>query len=135
VTHYVSYQRLVDTALAVRFHAHVVRRIQALAVVTVLDDGDGPVVLGADHAAAAVQTRHQPSLAIARVAVREVRRLAEDAGRARLFVPSHDAVVRDVAPEEAPDVAQPHGALGPSETGREPLDLREVQLVAREALV
>ena len=75
---------------------------------------DGAVVLGAGHAAAVVLAGDEPALAVARVAVGEVRRLAEHADRARLLVPAHDPVVGDVAPQQVAPVAEPHRAPPPS---------------------
>ena len=60
-------------------HHHVVRRVEALAIVFVTDDGDGAVVLGAgDTPGAAVLGGDQPPLIVTGVPVREVRGLAED---------------------------------------------------------
>ena len=66
------------------------------------------VVLGARDPPRVVLAGEQPALAVAGVAVGEVRRLAEDADRAGLLVPLHDAVVRDVAPEQVAAVAEPN---------------------------
>src|ERR1700726_4276896 len=64
----------------------------------------------------------EPSLAVAGIAVGMVRGLAKDADRAGFFLPLHDAVVRDVAPQEVAAVTEPHRALGPTKPGRQPLD-------------
>src|SRR4051794_38127432 len=62
------------------------------------------------------------ALTVSRVAVRVVRGFAKDADRACLFIPPHDPVVRDVAPQQETAVPEPDRALGPAETGRETLD-------------
>src|SRR6185295_1765438 len=98
-------------------------------------DRDGPVVLRARHAAAVVLARHEAALAVARIAVGEVRRLAEYADRARLLVPSHDPVVRDVAPQETARIAEPHGPLRPPEPGGEALDGAIEDAVLGEAVI
>src|SRR5262249_34009625 len=119
----------------VRLADQVVGRVQRLALIAIGHHGDGAVVLGPRDAAGIVLTRHQPALAVARVAIGVVRRLAEDAHRAGLLLPLHDPVVRDIAPEQEATVADPHRALGPSEARRETLDRRQRQAVRREARV
>ena len=99
------------------------------------DRRDRAVVLGARHAPLAVLAAQQATLPVARVAVGEARRLAEHGDGAGLLVPAHDAVVRDVAPQQRAHVAEPHRAFGPAHAGRELLDLGEAEAVAREALV
>src|SRR3984957_12692627 len=47
----------------------IVRRVEPLALKTVDDDGDRPVVLGARHATGAVLARDEPTRSVARVAV------------------------------------------------------------------
>ena len=66
----------------------VVGRVEALAVEAVGQHGDAAVVLGARDAARQVLAGDQPALAVARVAVGVVRRLAEHAGRAGACRPS-----------------------------------------------
>ena len=85
--------------------------------------------------AGAVLAGEQPPLTIARVAVGEVRRLAEDARLPRLLVPAHDPVVRDVAPQDIAPVPEPRRTFGPAEARDQPLDLGGVEPVAREARV
>ena len=113
----------------------VVRRVQGLAVEPVGDDGDRPVVLGAGHPPRVVLAGDEPALAVARVAVGVVGGLAEDADRARLLLPLHHPVVRDVAPQEVAPVPEPHRPLAPTEAGAEPLDLGEGERVPGEARV
>src|SRR6185503_8853466 len=117
----------------VGLHDDVVGRVQRLALEAVEDDGDAAVVLGPGDAAGVVLAGDQTPLAIARVAVGVVRGLAEDAHRAGLLVPAHDPVVRDVAPEEGAEVAEPDRPLAPAEAGGEPLDTAVADPVAREA--
>src|SRR5262249_20500571 len=96
---------------------------------------DRAVVLGSRHAPRVVLARDEPALAVARVAVGVVGGAPEHGDGARLFVPTHDAVVGNVAPQEIATVAEPHGALGPAESGRQPLHRRIVDPKPREALI
>src|SRR5687768_16131561 len=75
----------------------------------------------------------EPSLPVAGVAVGEVRRLAEDADRAGLLFPFEDALVRNVAAEQIPSVAEPHRPFGPAQAGGQPLHRRQLQPVILEA--
>ena len=86
-------------------------------------------------AAPAVQAGDEAALAVAGVAVGEVRRLAEDADRARLLLPLEDAVVGDVAPEQVAPVAEVDRALGPAAAGGEPLHAGELEPVLLEARI
>ena len=75
----------VNQIAAVALAHDVVGRVQLLAVVAVGQHGDVAVVLGARDAPRQVLAGDQPALPIARVAVGEVRRAAEQApGAARL---------------------------------------------------
>ena len=113
----------------------VVRRVEGLAVEPVGDHGDRAVVLGAGHPARVVLAGDEAALAVSRVPVRVAGGLAEDADRARLLLPLHHPVVRDVAPQEVAPVPEPRGPLAPAEAGAEPLDLGEGELVPGEARV
>src|SRR3546814_17019339 len=57
-------------------------------------------LFGARDAARQVLAGDQPALAVARIAIGVVRRLAELADGAGFFFPLHDAVVGDVAPQQ-----------------------------------
>jgi hypothetical protein len=105
-------------------HDHVVGRVQALALPRVRQHADAAVILRAGDASAAVLAGDQPAGGVPGVPVREVRRVAPDAGLAGLLVPPHQPVVRDVAPDQAARVPEPHRTLGPPAPGGEPLDLR-----------
>ena len=90
----------------------------------VLRAGDPPrVVLAGD----------EPPLAVARVAVGVVGRLAEDGHVARLLVPPHDPVVGDVAPEQAAARRRTTPGPRPSVAGRQPLDAGVADAILREA--
>ena len=65
----------------VRFHDHVIRRIEPLALVAVDEHRDRAVIFGARHAPSAMLAGDEPSLPVARIAIGEVRGLAEDARR------------------------------------------------------
>ena len=71
---------------------------------------------------AVVLAGDEPALAVAGVAVGVVRRLAVHAGAPGLLVPAHDAVVGNVAPQQAARVAEIDRPLAPAHAGREPLD-------------
>src|SRR5262249_31630055 len=83
---------------------------------------DGAVIFGTGHAPGVVLAADEAALAVAGVAVGIVRRLAEHGGAAGLLIPPQDAVVGDVAPQEAARVAEPNRALAPPCAGVEPLD-------------
>ncbi len=97
--------------------------------------GDRAVVLRPRHPSRTVLAGQEPALTVSRVAIREVRGLAKYAGHAGLFVPAHDPVVRNVAPEQVSSVAEPRRPFGPSKPRREALDLGQVEPIAGEALV
>src|SRR5271170_7638642 len=86
------------------------------------NDGDRPVIFGAGDPSPLVLAGDEPPLAVSGVAVRVVRRLAKNADRAGFFVPAHDAIIGDVAPQQITAVAEPHWPFGPAKTVREPLD-------------
>src|SRR5260221_7511646 len=117
----------------VRFDDDVVRRVEWLAVEAVEDDGDAAVIFGARHPPRIVLAGDETALAVARVAVGVVRRLAEDADRAGLLLPFHHPVVRDVAPQQIAAVAEPHRPLAPAEAGRQALDAGQGDAIFREA--
>src|SRR6185437_12857053 len=77
----------------------------------------------------------EPALAVAGVAVGEVRRLAVDADRAGLLFPLEDALVRDVAAEEVAAVADPNRAFRPAQPRRQSFYCRQFQPVFLEARV
>src|SRR6266850_1379517 len=87
------------------------------------------------YPARVVLAGQEPPLAVARVAVAVVRGLAEHAHGARLLVPAHHAVVRDVAPQEVAPVAEPHRPLVPAAVRGDALHLRQPELVAVEARI
>ena len=127
--------RIGEPDRAVGFHHDVVRRVQPLAVEGIHQHRDRAVIFGAGHAAAAMLAGDQPALAVAGVAVGEIRRLAEDADRAGLLFPFDDAVVGNVAAQKIAPVAEPHRAFGPAQAGGQPLHGREFQPVFFEARI
>src|SRR5271156_6077460 len=86
------------------------------------NDGDRAIIFGAGDPSPLVLAGDEPPLAVAGVAVRVVRRLAKNADRAGFFVPAHDAIIGDVAPQQVTAVAEPDRPFGPAKTVREPLD-------------
>jgi hypothetical protein len=95
----------------VRFDHNVVGRIERLALELVHQHRDGAVIFGARHAPGIVLAGDEAALAIASIAVRIVRRLAKYGGAAGLLVPPQDTVVRNVAPQHAASVTEPHRPL------------------------
>ena len=134
VVHHDAVVRIGEPDRAVRLHHHVVRRVQPLPLVALGEHGDAAVMLGAHHRAGAVQARDQPAFLVPGVAVGEVARLAVDRDALALD-PAQDAVVGDVAEQQAVGIAEPHRPLGPAAALGEPLQRRVVQDVACEALV
>src|SRR6266481_4633478 len=53
-----------------------------------------------------------PALAVAGIAIGVARGLAEQADCARLLLPFHDPVVRDVAPQETAEITEPNRPFG-----------------------
>src|SRR6185295_14117837 len=82
-------------------------------------------VMPPSYSARVVLAGDEAALAVARVAVGVVGGLAINAGAAGLFVPAHDAVVRDVAPQQAARVAEIDRAFVPARPGVKPLHARE----------
>src|SRR6185312_2818876 len=71
----------------------------------------------------------ETALAVAGVAVGEVRGVSVDRDRAGLLFPLDDALVRDVAAEQITPVADPHRSFGPAQPGCEPFHRRQLQPV------
>src|SRR5581483_8128296 len=80
-------------------------------------------------------TGNEPPLPIARVAVGESRGLAVLAHRTSLFLPFHDSIVRDVAPQQITTIAEPHWAFAPAKAMRDALDRGQLQSVLVEARI
>src|SRR2546428_799692 len=90
-------------------------------------------MLGARHPPRVVLTAHEAALPVARVSVREIGRRAIDAGAARLLIPAHNAIIRDIAPQQAARISEIDRPLAPPHPGREPLHTRQRQTIFREA--
>ena len=127
--------RIGEPDRAVGFHHDIVRRVQPLAVEGIHQHRDRAVIFGADDAAAAMLAGDQPALAVAGIAVGEVRRLAEDADRAGLLFPLDDALVGNVAAQQIAPVAEPHRPFGPAQAGGQPLHRRQLQPVFFKARI
>src|SRR5581483_7368837 len=97
--------------------------------------GDGTVIFGAHHAAAAMLAGDEPALAVAGVAVGEIGGLAIDADRAGLLLPFDDALVGDVAGQEVAPVAEPDRALRPAQPGGDALHRRQLEPVLLKARI
>src|SRR5256885_6881962 len=109
--------RIGEPDAAVRRRDGVVGGVEFLPLVTVDQDRDGAVRLGAGDAPGIVLAADEPSLAIARVAVGVVGRRAEDADVSVFLEPAHHAVVGNIAPDQKAPVAEIDGPLGPAKTG------------------
>jgi len=107
---------------AVGVDCEIVRGIERLALVVVGQNRDGSVVLCARDAAGIVLAGDEVALAIARIAIAVIRRLAEDADFACIFEPAQYAVVGNVTPEQIAAVAEPDRAFGPATSGVQALD-------------
>src|SRR6476620_3407236 len=86
-------------------------------------------MLGAHHAPGIMFTAEQPALAIPGIAVGEIRRLAEDAYMAILFVVAHQPIVGNVTPNEAAIIADVDRTLRPPKPVGNPLDCRIADFV------
>ncbi len=119
---------------------HVVRRVEALALIVVGQHGDRTVVLGTGHAPTQFMRRgafadHQPALAIAGQAIGEVRLFAKYAQRLADLVPTHDAVVGNVAEQQVAPVANPYRTFGPAQTVGDLLDAGVEQAQLQKAFI
>src|SRR5262245_33838329 len=77
----------------------------------------------------------EAALAVARVAVGEVRRLAIDADCAGLLLPFENAIVGDVAPQQIPPVAEVDGPFRPAAAREQPLHAGELEPIFLKARV
>src|SRR5262249_478149 len=120
---------------SVRGDDDVVRRVEPLALKTVDDDGDRPVVLGARHATPAVFTRDEPALAIARLALAVAGRVTDHRNGALRLIPFQNSIVRDVAPQETAGVPEPYRPLAPARARSQFLDASVEQSTFGELLI
>ena len=86
-------------------------------------------------AAAAMLAGDEAALAVAGMAVGEIRRLAVDADRPGFLFPLEDAVVGNIAAQQIAPVAEPHRAFGPAQPGGQPFHRRQFQPVFLEARI
>ena len=101
---------------------HVIRRIEALAVQIVREDGDLSVLFRAHDVAGGVLTGNQPALQIENVAVRLVTLFAKGFQSA-LFAPLHQLAVGDVREDQLLFGGQPDWAFGESHSASQFLNL------------
>ena len=102
---------------------------------TVDDHRDRPIILGARHATGAVLAGDQPTRAVARVAVGVAGWMTEDRNGARRLVHLQNSIVRDVAPQEAAGVSEPHRPLAPARARSQLLDASIEQPIFGEPLI
>ncbi len=117
---------------AIRLHHDIVGGVQAAALVMARQDRDGPVVFGADDPPAAMLAGDEAALPVAGVAVGLLAGLSENRDGAGLLVPAQDAVIGNVADQQAALVAQPDGTLAPAQAGGEALHRGIEQAVLQE---
>src|SRR5690606_34481918 len=108
----------------VRLDHDVVRRVEAPALPMARQGRDAAVVLYARHPPVAVLAGDEPSLRIDRVAVVAAARLHEHRHDAAGLVVPHQAVVRNVRPEEVATRGEVGRPFGPAATGVKALHLR-----------
>src|SRR5207302_8524201 len=106
----------------VGFDGDVVRAGQPLASEAVGKNRDRAVIFGARRALRPQFAGDEPTLPVARIAVRVFRRLAKDADPAGLLFPLYEPVVRDVAEDEITTVTEPHRPLGKAAAAGDALD-------------
>lgn len=119
--------RVAEPDRAVAFADDVVGGVEGFAVEAVGQHGDGAVVFGAGDAAAfagggGALADDEAALAIAAHAVGEVGMFAVHREGVGDFVPTHDAVVGDVADQQVTPVADPDRSFRPPHAGGEFLD-------------
>src|SRR5206468_2337488 len=85
---------------------------------------DAAVVLGTRHPPRVMLARDEAALPVTGIAVGEIGWTAIDADTCRAFVPAHDPVVGNIAPEEAACIAEIDGPLTPAHARGEPLHAR-----------
>jgi hypothetical protein len=84
----------------VGLHHHIVRAVEAFALIALGHDGDAAVVLGARDPPVAVLAGDEASLAVDRIAVAVTGRMTENADNAGGLVETQHAVIGDVAPDK-----------------------------------
>src|SRR5260221_3552403 len=126
--------RIGEPDAAIRLDDDIVGRVEPLAAVVVGEHGDAAVRLGAGDAARAVLAGDEAALAVARIAVAVVRGLPEDA-HAGTLDELHDAVVRDVAPQESIAVGEIDRPFGPQHAAMQLLEPGIAQRHGAKALV
>jgi len=97
--------------------------------------GDPAIMLGAADAAAAMLGRDQPPLTVARMAIGLARGFAEMAHRPGFLIPAQDAIIGDIAPQQATLIAEPYRTLTPAGAGVKPLHRREHDVIGAKARV
>ena len=128
-------RRVGEPDRAVRLHHDVVRRVEALALPAV--DDDGAVVAadaGAEDGAEPVRAVQERAVAIPRVTVGELG-IVEEHVHAIARGPAQHAIVRDVAPQHAVVLGDPHRAFAPDGAGAKALERRRAAHDRGEAIV
>src|SRR5262245_3922933 len=93
------------------------------------------VTVPSGDASTVVFAGDQTALAVAGIAICVVRGLAEHADPPGLLVPTHDAVVGNVAPQQATGVAEIDRALAPAHVGCDALDAGEGEAITRKTRI
>ena len=98
-------------------HHHVIGRVQPLALELIDQNGERAVHLGPRHAARTMFARNEATLPVAGVAVGKVRLAAKHRNtiaHQRVGAIAQDALVWNVAPQQASQIVEPNRSLGPA---------------------
>ncbi len=106
-----SVRRVCEPDGAVRFDNDIVRRIEALALVTIHEYGDFAIVLCSRYAMREVGRCDQTTFLIDTIPIREIRRFAKDGGFIALRVELEHSIVRDIRPHNHVAFWQVDGTL------------------------
>src|SRR4029453_5144890 len=105
---------------SVRMLDNIIGAVQPVTVVRGCQDFHRAVVLGSDHAALAVLTRHESARPVHRATVCEAVWGEEDISALAHLVITEDSIVRDVAEQQESASRVVAGSLQPSTTREEP---------------
>src|SRR6516225_8170416 len=92
-------------------------------------------VFGARHPPRVVLAGNEPSLPVTGISIRVVGWLAVDARTADHLVPSHDAIVGDIAPIDATRIAEIDRPLGPAHPRGQPFNPGEQEAIFVETRI
>ena len=114
-------------------HDHIVGGIEASAVKTVEEHGEGTVRLSAGDTSGVMLAGHQTTLPVAGVAIAVVGGTPKERYLPGLFVPAQDAIVGNITEQQKPSVPKVYWPFGPACPGPQPLHRRISQAVGSKA--